>query len=161
MLAGRRQRDLRLLDVGCGTGRFLREIKSNYPRLPVTALDLSPFYLDRAREMLAPWGWTRFVAAPAETIPEADASIDLVTCVYLFHELPPEIRRQVAAEMARVLKPGGTLIFVDSLQLGDEPEYDGMLRYFPISFHEALLRPLHPGRSGRGVRVRRAGAGHD
>ena len=32
----------KLLDVGCGTGRFLREIKANYPRLEVTGLDLSP-----------------------------------------------------------------------------------------------------------------------
>jgi hypothetical protein len=35
----------RLVEVACGTGRFLREVKNNYPRLPVAALDLSPHYL--------------------------------------------------------------------------------------------------------------------
>ena len=30
-----------------------------------------------------------------------------LTCIYLFHELPPEARRAVAHEMARVVKPGG------------------------------------------------------
>ena len=35
-----------------------------------------------------------------------------------------------------MLKPGGTLIFVDSLQIGDEPDYDAMLEWFPIAFHE-------------------------
>ena len=55
-------------------------------------------------------------------IPLPDASQDIVTTVFLFHELPPEVRRRVAAEMARVLKPGGLLVFIDSLQMGDRPD---------------------------------------
>ena len=39
-----------------------------------------------------------------------------VTCVYLFHELPGDVRRAVAAEMARVLRPGGLVVLVDSIQ---------------------------------------------
>ena len=42
----------------------------------------------------------------------------------------------MAGEIARVLKPGGRLIFVDSLQFGDAPGYDGMLEMFPVRFHE-------------------------
>lgn len=44
--------------------------------------------------------------AQAENIPEPDNSYDIVFSVYLFHELPPDVRRQVAAEMARCCKPG-------------------------------------------------------
>src|SRR5271170_5080880 len=44
----------RLLDIACGTGRFLREVKANHPRLYVTGLDLSPHYLAVARRDLAP-----------------------------------------------------------------------------------------------------------
>ena len=40
------------------------------------------------------------------------------------------------AEIRRVLRPGGTVIFVDSLQTGDEPDYDGTLEFFPVAFHE-------------------------
>ncbi len=40
------------------------------------------------------------------------------------------VRRAVVAEIRRVLKPGGTLIFVNSLQTGDEPDYDALLRLF-------------------------------
>ena len=47
-LRGRRIRDQRLLDVACGTGSFLAMIKHNYPRLPVTGLDLSAPYLRHA-----------------------------------------------------------------------------------------------------------------
>jgi ubiquinone/menaquinone biosynthesis C-methylase UbiE len=126
----------RLLDVGCGTGRFLREVKANYPRLFVTGLDLSPHYLDVARRELKPWSRVRLVEGAAEAMPFADAEFDVVTCIYLFHELPPRIRRAVAAEIRRVLRPGGTLIFVDSLQTGDDPDYDAMLELFPLAFHE-------------------------
>ncbi len=36
--------------------------------------------------------------------------------MYLFHELPAPVRRAVAAEMARVLRPGGLVVLVDSVQ---------------------------------------------
>ena len=126
----------RLLDVGCGTGRFLREVKANYPRLEATGLDLSPYYLAVAQRDLRSWSRVQLVLGAAEAIPFADSQFDAVTCVYLFHELPPGVRRAVVAEIRRVLKPGGMLVFVDSLQPGDEPDYDAMLDYFPVAFHE-------------------------
>jgi ubiquinone/menaquinone biosynthesis C-methylase UbiE len=125
-----------LLDVGCGTGRFLREVKANYPRLGVTGLDLSPYYLEVARRELRSWSRVQLVVGAAEAIPFADGQFDAITCIYLFHELPSGVRRAVVAEIRRVLKPGGTLVFVDSLQPGDEPDYDAMLDYFPVAFHE-------------------------
>lgn len=133
-LAG--QRGARLLDVACGTGQFLRQVKTNYPRLQVTGLDLSPHYLEVARLGLQPWSRVSLVHAAAEAMPFADARFDVVTCIYLFHELPRQVRRAVVGEIRRVLKPGGTLIFVDSLQTGDVPDYDAMLDYFPAAFHE-------------------------
>jgi ubiquinone/menaquinone biosynthesis C-methylase UbiE len=130
----------RLLDVACGTGRFLREVKANCPRLRVTGLDLSPNYLSVARRELAAWSRTRFVEGMAEAMPFADAEFDVVICVYLFHELPPRIRRAAVTEIRRVLRPGGTLIFVDSLQTGDEPDYDTTLELFPVAFHEPYYK---------------------
>ena len=47
-----------------------------------------------------------------------------LTCIYLFHELPPEARKQAAREMARVVKPGGVVVITDSVQLGDRPDTD-------------------------------------
>jgi ubiquinone/menaquinone biosynthesis C-methylase UbiE len=126
----------RLLDVGCGTGRFLREVKANYPRLGVTGLDLSPFYLEVAQRELRSWSRVQLVLGAAEAMPFADGQFDAITCIYLFHELPSAVRRAVVAEIRRVLKPGGALVFVDSLQPGDEPDYDALLDYFPIAFHE-------------------------
>jgi ubiquinone/menaquinone biosynthesis C-methylase UbiE len=126
----------RLLDLACGTGEWLREIKLNHPRLSVTGIDLSSPYLAVARRRLAAWSRASFVEGNAEALPFADAAFDVVTCVYLFHELPPRARRAVVAEIGRVLRPGGTVILVDSLQTGDVPDYDGMLAAFPLAFHE-------------------------
>ena len=126
----------RLLDVACGTGQFLREVKTNYPRLRVTGLDLSPHYLAVARRGLQPWSRASVVEGAAEAMPFAEGQFDAVTCIYLFHELPPRVRRAVVGEIRRVLRPGGTLILVNSLQTGDEPDYDPMLDYFPVAFHE-------------------------
>jgi ubiquinone/menaquinone biosynthesis C-methylase UbiE len=126
----------RLLDIGCGTGAFLREVKRNYPRLAVTGLDLSGPYLRLARRRLAEWSRVTMVEAAAERMPFAAGQFDVVTCIYLFHELPSGVRRAVSDEIRRVLKPGGSLIFVDSLQTGDEPDYDALLDYFPFAFHE-------------------------
>jgi ubiquinone/menaquinone biosynthesis C-methylase UbiE len=136
VLEERGVRRAKLIDLACGTGRFLRAVKSNYPRLAVTALDLSPFYLDEARKALKPWTGTTFLAASAEAVPAPDASVDVVTAIFLFHELPARERKAVAREMERLLQPGGAAIFVDSIQLGDVPDYDALVEYFPVAVHE-------------------------
>jgi ubiquinone/menaquinone biosynthesis C-methylase UbiE len=135
-LRGRPIRAQRLLDVGCGTGRFLGFVKQNYPRLPVIGVDLSPAYLRQARRELGAWSWVELALGAAEALPFADASCDLVSCVYLFHELPRTVRERAAGEFARVLRPRGRLVLVDSFQYGDEPGFDGLLELFPLAYHE-------------------------
>jgi SAM-dependent methyltransferase len=46
------------------------------------------------------------------------------------------VRPAVAAEIARVLKPGGLLAFADSIQPRDEPQLERLLQVFPAYFHE-------------------------
>jgi len=163
-VAGRRSDALRLLDIGTGTGSLLETIKQNYPRLPVTGLDLSEPYLREAAERLSSYRRWALVQAAGEALPFGDGSLDVVTSVFLFHELPRKARDGVAAEIARVLKPGGTAILVDSLQLGDEPSYDPLLAHFPVAFHEPYyadyirhdLTALFAGHGLRSLSVERA-----
>ncbi|HTQ33973.1 MAG TPA: class I SAM-dependent methyltransferase [Stellaceae bacterium] len=129
-------RQARLVDIACGTGAFLAEVKQNYPRLSVTGVDLSLPYLALAKRRLSAWSRAALIEGNAESLPFADASVDIVTSIYLFHELPRRARKAVAGEIRRVLKPGGRFIYVDSLQTGDESDYDAMLDWFPIAFHE-------------------------
>lgn len=139
-VAGRDQRGLSLLDIACGTGRLLRDVRRAYPAMKLAGIDLSRAYLDEARRHMGDLRPASLTKANAEAIPFADASQDIVTCVFLFHELPPDVRRTVAREAARVLKPGGTLVFIDSLQMGDRPDWDGLLEAFPVRFHEPFYR---------------------
>ena len=86
--------------------------------------------------ILERWARIDLIVANAEAIPAPDNSCDAVTSIFMLHELPPEVRRTVIGEAARVLKPGGRLILMNSLQRGDEPDYDGMLERFPQHYHE-------------------------
>ena len=133
---GRDPAGVSLLDLGCGTGGFLETVKDNWPLLDAAALDLSPAYLARARTTLGAYRNIRFVEALAEDTGLPDASFDIVATVYLFHELPPAVRADVAKEIARLLKPGGALVQVDTIQYGDEPGLDILLENFPRGFHE-------------------------
>ena len=135
-LAGRNQRDLRALDVGCGTGRLLAFLHEAWPGLRLTGLDLSAPYLAEARRLVGRTARVKLIEAAAEVLPFDDASLDLVVSSFLMHELPKKIRSEVIAEMARVVKPGGLVVILDSIQRGDQPGWDGLLDLFPYYFHE-------------------------
>ena len=140
VFSGRDQRKLKLLDIGCGTGRFLDFLKQAWPRLPALGLDLSEPYVRYARHHLKRCSRMNFIVGNAESLPVPDESQDAVTSIFVFHELPPKVRRVVFRECARVLKPGGRLVLVDSLQRGDQPDYEGLLELFPQNYHEPYYR---------------------
>jgi ubiquinone/menaquinone biosynthesis C-methylase UbiE len=135
-IKGRDQRGVKLLDFACGNGHFLHQILAAFPRIPAIGLDLSPAYCAEARARLSAWPQVEIVNGAAEQAPFEAASFDAATCIFLFHELPPRVRREAAREMARVLKPGGILVLADSIQSGDAADLDRMLEYFPVGFHE-------------------------
>lgn len=144
-----KDRPMRVLEIACGTGRFMTFVRDSLPlETHYTATDLSPFYLNAARDNDSNWRRirnrierekgrpgvdiqaARFVQAKAEDLPFRDDEFDAVVCVYLFHEIPREIRAQVAAEMSRVVKPGGKVVLTDSVQLGDRPIFDDSMGNF-------------------------------
>lgn len=89
-----------------------RQPRSKTTRDPqqTVASDLSPFYLAAARDNVAYWKRARqpaadlgpgpdragvtFAQCAAEAVPAADGEFDVVVCVYLFHEMPEEVRGQ-------------------------------------------------------------------
>jgi ubiquinone/menaquinone biosynthesis C-methylase UbiE len=135
-MAGRNQRTLRGLDVGCGTGRLLAFLHDAWPGMKFTGLDLSAPYLAEARRLIGKTARVRLIEGAAEKLPFEKASLDLVVSSFLMHELPETVRRQAFTEMARVVKPGGLVVIVDSMQKGDQPSWEGLLDLFPHYFHE-------------------------
>jgi ubiquinone/menaquinone biosynthesis C-methylase UbiE len=140
LTSGELPRETRLLDLACGTGRTLAQIAVAHPHLRLTGLDLSPFYLQEARRTLAAVADVSFVAENAECLPFRDAHFGILTCVYLFHELPRPARRRVLAEAFRVLEPGGLFVIEDSAQLAESGELAYFLGRFATEFHEPFYR---------------------
>ena len=135
-MAGRNQRELRGLDVGCGTGRLLAFLHDAWPGMRWTGLDLSPPYLAEARRLIGRTARVKLIEGAAEKLPFDDASLNIVVSSFVMHELPTEVRVAALKETARVLKPGGLAVIVDSIQRGDQPSWDGLLDLFPHYFHE-------------------------
>jgi ubiquinone/menaquinone biosynthesis C-methylase UbiE len=132
-----RSQPLRILDVACGTGRFLRMLGAALPdAAKLFGLDMSPHYIARARETLPRDLDVSLVCDNAEKLPFVDGSFDAATSVFMLHEMPADVRARVLAEMARVVRPGGVVIVADSIQLADAPELEREILGFPARFHE-------------------------
>jgi len=95
-----------VLDVACGTGNTA--IPAARAGAVVTGVDIAPNLLVQARERAAAEGLdAKFDEGDAEQLPYADGSFDVVVSMFGAMFAPrPEL---VAAELARVLKPGGRL----------------------------------------------------
>ncbi|HYK65034.1 MAG TPA: methyltransferase domain-containing protein [Patescibacteria group bacterium] len=96
----------RALDAACGTGRYARYLTDRGHK--VSAVDMTAEMLDRARAN-APAAELK--SGSLEALPFPDETFDLVMCGLALTHLP-EISRAIA-ELARVLKVGGTAIIAD------------------------------------------------
>ncbi|MEI9949285.1 MAG: class I SAM-dependent methyltransferase [Pseudomonadota bacterium] len=129
----------RILDVACGTGSALNQLALAHPAERYWGLDLSPYYLQHAGRRLTHVKNLSLVTENAECMPLADASFDVVTSVFLFHELPARARKNVLAEMRRVLKPGGLLVIEDAAQLSEASDLRVFLENFAASMNEPFF----------------------
>jgi ubiquinone/menaquinone biosynthesis C-methylase UbiE len=104
-----------VLDVGCGTGSLAIAAKRRVgPTGAVYGIDASPQMLARANRKAAKAGLdVVFKNAPAQALPFADATFNLVLSTLMLHHLPGSARQQCVFEMRRVLKPGGRILAVD------------------------------------------------
>ncbi len=128
----------RILDVACGTGRSLKQIRAMLPKASLYGLDLSAAYLRKANQLLSQDydDLPQLIQGNGESLPFVDHYFQGVVSVFLFHELPPTARQKVINECYRVLQPGGVFVICDSMQKLDSPEFEPMMQNFSITFHE-------------------------
>jgi ubiquinone/menaquinone biosynthesis C-methylase UbiE len=135
-------RQMRVLDVACGTGRTLKMIRATLPQASLFGTDLSPAYLRKANDLLSeiPGELPQLLQANVEELPYVDNYFHAVTSVFLFHELPATARQKVIEECFRVTKPGGIFIICDSIQMSDSPEMEPLMENFHETFHEPYYK---------------------
>lgn len=139
---GLAERELKILDVACGTGRTLKMLRGTFAKASLYGIDLSPAYLRKANETLSkqPGELPQLAQAQGEALPYLDEYFHGLSCVFLFHELPGPIRQAVINESFRVLKPGGTYVICDSIQASDNPDLKPAMENFSTAFHEPFYR---------------------
>jgi SAM-dependent methyltransferase len=98
-------RDGRVLDVGCGKGRFARVVKEHNPQSRVTAFDLAEAMLRVVPSGIAP------CCGSMTALPFPDSSFD---AAYATESLEHAIDIEKAvAEICRVVRPGGRIVIID------------------------------------------------
>jgi SAM-dependent methyltransferase len=109
--------DVVLLDAGCGTGNYAAAVLPHVAR--IEALDASDAMLEVAGTKLVQErdaGRIRFTKGSIDALPFDDASVDAVMVNQVLHHLGDaaehgwERHSRVVGELARVLRPGGTLV---------------------------------------------------
>ncbi len=97
---------LRILDLGCGKGRFARILADRGAR--VVGVDVSPGMLAAAR-----LAGLDCVLGSARRLPFPASSFDAALAVEVFEHLGPMAVDEAIAEVSRVLRPGGTFLLID------------------------------------------------
>jgi SAM-dependent methyltransferase len=115
---------LRVLDVGCGLGGSARYLASEY-RCHVTGIDLTKAYVEAATELAALVGlgeMVEFRQCSAIELPFEDGSFDVAWTEHVQMNIAD--KRAFYRELARVLAPGGRLVFHDVFKgTAGEPHY--------------------------------------
>jgi SAM-dependent methyltransferase len=99
-------RGRRVLDLGCGKGRFARTLAARGAR--VVGLDVSAAMLSAASGAALDR-----VQGSARRLPFRDGSFDAAIAVEVFEHLEPRTIDDACDELRRVLRPGGLLVLVD------------------------------------------------
>lgn len=108
MYAGSKNPLCTIFDIGCGTGRLLQEITTEWPQAHLIGID-------PAEEMLCEASRhnpnATFILAPAELLLVADLTADIVLSSISFHHWADPSKG--VQEVARVLRPGGWFCLAD------------------------------------------------
>ncbi|KAJ1680313.1 hypothetical protein EV182_000261 [Spiromyces aspiralis] len=159
------EKELKLLEVGCGVGNFIWPLLEAHPRLKIYACDFSPRAINFVREN-EKYDERRCHAFVCDITSDQlvdtiePQSIDLVSMIFVLSALPPEKMRDAVLNVCKVLRPGGKVMFrdygqYDAAQLRFKPGHkledslyvrqDGTMAYY---FTVEYLRELFVGHAG-------------
>ena len=139
------QAEGRVLEVGAGSGLNLPHYTDRVSELIVS--EPSPHMLDHLREALErdppPVGTWKLAEADADQLPFGEGSFEAVVCTFVLCTVPDPER--TVGEIARVLKPGGRLLFLEHVHAG-EGTLLGRVQDLVEVPHRYLAAGCHPNR---------------
>jgi ubiquinone/menaquinone biosynthesis C-methylase UbiE len=113
-----------VLDIGCGTGTLVVELKRRYGPAQVVGLDPDPQALRRARIKAARAAVSvKLDQGFAGELPYKQDSFERVFSSFMFHHLDKQERENMLREVLRVLKPGGSFHLVDFITADTSPGF--------------------------------------
>ncbi len=119
----------RILDLGCGIGKSTFPYCDLYPDADVVGIDYAAPMLKYAHKWAQQRGKAvHFSQRLAEQTGYPDESFDLITALWLFHEIPNKVADAVCREAHRLLRPGGVFAIMEG------PPYRELVNnYSPLS----------------------------
>ena len=132
------KKDMKVLDVGCGTGALLEQYSKYGCQL--YGIDPSPSMFDIARSRLGVDA--HLTLGSAQDMPYEDGFFDQVLCMLVLHEMEPEMRILALDEMERVLHQDGSILLID-FHVGPSRPLKGWLTRAFIFLSELLAGRRH------------------
>lgn len=105
--------NVRILDLGCGTGNITALLRERFPQATVYGVDPADKMVELAADRFRADGKVEIWEGEGTRIPFPPGHFDYVVSNLALHHVLPEQRSLCAAEVARVLKPGGRLVYSD------------------------------------------------
>lgn len=121
---------IRVLELGAGTGGLARVLLQTFPQAHVTAMDVSPVMLTVCREVLAPFiGRARVVEADFATA-ELGSGYQAVVSRLALHHLDDQTMAELVGRVFEALVPGGVFVNADMITgAGDEESAEMMAEW--------------------------------
>ena len=105
----------KIVDFGCGIGKSTFPYCDLYPDAEVFGVDYAAPMLKYAHKFANQKNKKiHFIQAQAENTPFEENSVDLVTAIWLYHEVNRKGMDEIASEALRILKPGGKFAIMES-----------------------------------------------
>lgn len=124
-------RDLKVLEIGFGTGITAHELLSQSTRVHLIGIDNEPGMLDRALDKLKDFPPSQFelqIIDALEYLEKQNSNtFDGIISVWVLHNLQKDFRYKIYKEIYRVLKPGRIFVNGDKMAVADTDLHQGHL----------------------------------